>query len=97
MPGYRPWGEAQCSYLDGACPNAATIHGWVESDRIASCEEHATLMPTLTDEHPFGGACNMPGTWWVFSLDGEPGRCEMPGEIDSVTLVETVMTAGATS
>lgn len=85
MPGYRPWGEAMCSYLDGECQNAATIHARIDPDSIASCDDHASEMPAADDQHPFGGACNMPGAWWVFSRDGEPGRCEMPNEVDALT------------
>ena len=87
---YEPWGDASCSRI--GCGDPATTHIAVsaedEADGIgftASCDQHRAEVPgDVLDEHPFEGCCNMPGGFFVWSRDGMPGRCDMPGEIDAL-------------
>ena len=69
-----------CCYgtFDHYCGKPAAIHVWLHDDLGSmSCAEHASWWDTHahSDQHPIVDACGLPGTTWIFAVDGEPGRC----------------------
>lgn len=77
-------GAQQCVYgvSGNFCRGRAVLHVWIEDgEHTFTCAEHASWWNTHIhgDEHPVGGACGLPDTYWIWSRGDEPGKCIVEG------------------
>jgi hypothetical protein len=76
-------GERRCTYGVNPvlCGEPAVLHVLADEWCVYACLRHVDWWVTHDhiDRHPIGGACGIPGTWWLYSTDAGPGRCEVEG------------------